>query len=291
MSNININGAGDYTRSVEQQLTKIRSNPVGLRIFRSIEDGKRDVVISPYTDVSNPNADTTAKDSKAAAPKGVSGTYRTDHGAWYIGDKDDPKTSKDERYNGMPPGIQGTGEGSDVDIRFSVGAVPLGGPGSQPDEVLCHELVHALRMTQGKFNRIPTDGDIRLDDTEEEFLAVVTTNVYMSAGNKLEFRADHHGHKRLEPPLNTSEGFLLSGKKYGDNQKGNLELMQIYNLVWQPTFLRLSMIVTAKFNPFQALTAHLAYLRGSGYSSVWSTPKDVLGASRRSSAKVLGFLK
>jgi Effector protein len=290
MSNINIDGANDYRRSVEEQLTKIQRNPVGLLIVNSIEDGKRDVIISPYTDLSNPNSKTTPKDVQAAAPKGVSGTYRTDHGAWYTGEEDDPTTSKDERYNRMPSG-QGTGQGSDVKIKFSVGVVSSRGPGSEPDEVLCHELVHALRMTQGKLNTIPTDDNIRPYDNEEEFLAVVTTNVYMSANNKVEFRADHNGHKRLEPPLNTSEGFLVSGKKYGENQKGNLELMQIYNLVWQPTFLSLSMIVTAKFNPFYALTTRLAYLRGSGYSSVWSTPKDVLAASRHSSAKALGFLK
>ena len=178
-----------------------------------------------------------------------------------------------------------------MNIRFSVDAVPPSGPGSQPDEVLCHELVHALRMTQGKANSIPTDDKMRLYDSEEEFLAVLTTNVYMSANNELLLRASHHGHKPLEAPLDTSEGFLLSGKTYDKSQKGNLELMQIYNLVWQPTFLSLSMIVTAKFNPFQALTARLAYLRGSGYSSVWSTPQDVLGASRRSSDKMFGFLK
>src|ERR1700722_5780949 len=55
-------------------------------------------------------------------------------------------------------------------------------------------LNEALRITQGKFNSIPTDDN---------------------------------GHKRLEPPLNTSEGFLVSGKKNGEDQKGNLELMQL----------------------------------------------------------------
>jgi hypothetical protein len=114
-------------------------------------------------------------------------------------------------------------------------------------------------MTQGKFNPIPTDDNIRKYDSEEEFLAVVTTNVYMSANAKMEFRADHTGNKRLEPPLNTSEGFLVSGKSA--NQKGNLELMKIYNLVWQPTFSSLA-VIPATFNPFRALRDFLAQWRG-----------------------------
>jgi hypothetical protein len=242
MGDISPIGPLDYRRSVEEQLKKIQSNPVGKVIVKGITDGGRAVFISPYTDTSKPNADSTQKNINAAAPEGVSGSpkYRTDHGVWYKGEP--AKTSKDERYNRWPVAAgMGTGEGSNVNIRFSVGTVPVGGPGAQPDEVLCHELVHALRMTQGKFNPIPTDDNIRKYDSEEEFLAVVTTNVYMSANAKMEFRADHTGNKRLEPPLNTSEGFLVSGKSA--NQKGNLELMKIYNLVWQPTF---SSLVTAQ---------------------------------------------
>jgi hypothetical protein len=51
--------------------------------------------------------------------------------------------------------------------------------------------------------------------------------------------------------LNTSVGFLAD--------KGNHEVMSIYQLVWRPTFAELSKISTP-FNPFRQLTADLAYL-------------------------------
>ena len=41
-------------------------------------------------------------------------------------------------------------------------------------------MIHALRNMQGKTNHIPTDDSGY--DNDEEFLAIVATNVYISAG-------------------------------------------------------------------------------------------------------------
>jgi len=263
-------GLADYRRSVEEQLTKIKRNPVGSIIVNGITGGERALFITPYTKADQPNAETIADKTQAAAPKGVSGGYGKDQAGWFRGHLDDPDTIiTDERYDKYPVGKgKGTGEGSDVQIGFSVNAGSSTGPGSQPDELLCHELVHALRMTQGKFNPIPTD-DKNEYDNEEDFLAVVTTNVYMSANNKLELRADHNDFTVLKPPLNTSDGFLISGKNH--NRKSNLELMKIYNLVWQPTFSALS-AVPAKFNPFRALKL----LLGTSPDAAYSVARKVL---------------
>jgi hypothetical protein len=122
--------------------------------------------------------------------------------------------------------------------------------GASPDESLHHEMVHALRNMQGKFNAIPTKNQFY--DSDEEFLAIVATNVYISAKGGTQFRAHHHGHERLQSPLNTSSGFLTD--------QDNLDLMNIYRLSWDRIFLDLSIVVSAKFNPFRELTNNLAYL-------------------------------
>jgi hypothetical protein len=122
---------------------------------------------------------------------------------------------------------------------------------SLPDEVLLHEMVHALRQMQGKSNPIPTEDTLRKYDNEEEFLAIVVSSVYMSAHNKTQLRADHWGFKALDRALNTSAGFLTDA--------GNFKLMDIYKLVWQPSFWLLR-TVPATFNPFRELTLRLNYL-------------------------------
>jgi Effector protein len=50
------------------------------------------------------------------------------------------------------------------------------GPGSDPDEVLYHELVHATRYLRGVLSLKPMAGY----KNEEEYLAVVVTNIYLS---------------------------------------------------------------------------------------------------------------
>ena len=73
---------------------------------------------------------------------------------------------------------RGTGTGSAVDIFFWA-ADPLGFRGHTytEDEVLLHELVHALRMVSGvEYGRSVTGGY----GNQEEFLAVLVTNMYRS---------------------------------------------------------------------------------------------------------------
>jgi hypothetical protein len=154
----------------------------------------------------------------------------------------------------MGRGHRGTGKGADVQLKFSPdehhkSKCDKAGPGSATDEVLHHEMVHALRVMQGKRNMIPTkDPDY---ENDEEFLAIVATNVYISAKSGTQFRAHHRGYAALQPPLNTSSGFL--------SDQDNFDLMNIYRLSWDGIFLGLSMVVSAKFNPFRELTNNLAY--------------------------------
>lgn len=250
---IKVQGTPEYERSITELLTTIKKNPVGGIIVGSIEGLSSSLTIVPYHGgkaaiYGDCNAATIPDSAEDSAPVGIRGDLPGESG-WYKGDPDDPRTARDERDNRMPPGKKGTGAGSSVQIFFSPdksGSCGGGRYGSLPDEVLFHEMVHALRMMQGKSNHIPTQDNLRRYDNEEEFLAIVVANVYMSANNKKELRADHWGHSQLKAPLDTSAGFLTDA--------GNLKLMNIYKLIWQPTFFFLGQhVLNLRFNPFRAM--------------------------------------
>ena len=84
------------------------------------------------------------------------------------------------------------------------------GPGSSPDEILLHELIHAFSMISGSHQQ----GSLLMDTfdyhTIEEFIAIVLTNIYISTkkGNQ-SLRKDHRGFSSLEPYLRDNQHFLL----------------------------------------------------------------------------------
>lgn len=253
MSGIYPEGDGFYGIGVIHVLERIKLYSVGRTIVDDIKSTGKNLKIQPYPKgtASGPcNAKAKAVTATAAAPKGVGS------GApWFRGDPDNPLTREDERNTLNPRGHMGTGKGSGVRVQFSPESWGprkqdcfQGDFGSLPDEVLLHELVHGLRKMQGKHNPYPTDA--KGYDNEEEFLAIVVTNVYMSEKGSLQLRADHDGHWPLKPPLDTSTGFLAD--------QNNLKILKIHHLVWRPTFLNLAAIATAKFNPFRQLVHDLA---------------------------------
>jgi hypothetical protein len=118
--------------------------------------------------------------------------------------------------SGHPTGGSGSGRGSDVAINFSpeiwgvfsespthrpgrcaTNCQQPTGPGSQADEVLCHELVHTGRIMRGLHYRLNVN---RGYDNEEEFLAVVITNVYLAEKGQMHLRGSHKGHTYLDHP-------------------------------------------------------------------------------------------
>ena len=254
MGSIYFGGPMDYNMAVYNVYAKIAENPVGRVIIDAINRTKKDLTFVPYNKgkqaLYGDNAVTAPDDAAAGAPEGVSQAGKA---YWYRGNDDNPYTRADERYDMVPPGMVGTGKGSDVTIYFTPdtrqkSGCNTGTYGSQPDEVLFHEMVHALRYMQGKSNAIPTEDSARGYDTEEEFLAIVVANVYMSAKKCTQLRADHHGHRPLQPPLNNSAGFLTDSV--------NLKLMNIYYLIWKPIFLALSQVTGISFNPFHELVTN-----------------------------------
>jgi hypothetical protein len=262
MGNISFTKIDDYAGKIGPIYDKIASNPVGKVIIDDIKATSRDLIFKPRTktDIDQYgvcDAGTHALDQAAARPNGVGGKGPA---IWYTGQQDKPLTANtDERYepSNIRTDITGTGEGSSVEIAFDPDSYTetcvKRGAASQPDDVLFHEMVHALRMMQGKYNQVPAgkaSTAISFYDDEEEFLAIVATNVYLSQKDAAApLRGNHHDHDKLWPPLNTSAGFLTD--------KDNYNVLQIYRLIWLPTFTHLAMLVTPNFNPFREVRNRL----------------------------------
>ena len=117
--------------------------------------------------------------------------------------------------DGMPDKVNNAwtaGDGTDSIINYTPhmfdsdqhgsGTSGIHGPALETDEVLFHELVHAARTIHGwdssseKVNKGYTN--------EEEYLAIVVSNVYLSEKGKRNYRAGHDNRAVLPDP----EGFL-----------------------------------------------------------------------------------
>jgi hypothetical protein len=77
------------------------------------------------------------------------------------------------------------------------GTFGYAGPGSDADEVLFHEMIHGVRQMTG----VSTDNKLGNGyDNEEEFVAVVVSNIYLAEKKKNELRASHDGFAVLARP-------------------------------------------------------------------------------------------
>jgi len=149
-------------------------------------------------------------------------------------------------WQGLPDGPGGgIGGGSDYLLDYSPELYGPKGvlketpyPGSEPDELLFHELIHAERSLEGVMYFMPVGNRY---DNEEEYLAVVLTNIYLSSKGALQLRGNHY------------DGALTAPEKFLDNvQQVDLEprtLLERFRLR-QPTFFdMLAKPGLAKFNP------------------------------------------
>jgi hypothetical protein len=259
-------GDKDYAPRILGLVETIKSNPVGRVIVEGVESSSKLLTIRPESERPkgsfDPNltytgsvaatfpVDSAGKpDYAGAAPAALSREGKDLRDKWYQGRGDDEETEDiDERYQ-LAPDRWGKprGSGSHAALYFTPGGKNdtacsrgHGTCAEQDDEILMHELVHALRYMQGVFNAVPTTGRYK---NEEEFLALVVTNVYMSKkkGNKL-LRPDYERVGPLQPPWNTSEGFLKNDE--------NRRILEHYATAWQPIFGRLGDVDTP-FNPFR----------------------------------------
>ena len=262
MAKITPAGKDDYNNEIDKLLKQIEgnygthksANPVGSMLLSSIRASPKDLTILPMASYLGQGAKQCRaiedpKDKFKSAPKGIGGKNRTDlRDKWFLGRQDDPNTEDDERYVTVGADKVAEGGGSDASVYFTPsewggGKSACSGPGTgaAADEVLFHEMVHALRDMQGVSNPVPTVNTSYLN--EEEFLAIVVTNVYISAKGGTKFRANHFDDSILWSPLNTSKGFV--------EDEDNRKVLTNYSSMWQPTFGQLANLTQPKFNPFR----------------------------------------
>jgi hypothetical protein len=251
---VNAGGAPDWQSDVEKTLGEIRGNPVGRIVLERIEKSPHKLIFMPYGGHCNASAD--AQVQEDSYPSGLRSQTANplvrDRGLAYGGAPEDRTKPSDPRFE--PPQLKGptTGRGSDALVTFSRGAYPKDGCAnrylaSSPAEALVHELVHAQRVMQGVRNPVPTRWVLHNwrelhYRNEEEFLAIVVTNVFVSVatGNQ-RLRADYPALTVLEKPLNTSLGFV--------REEVHQEILDYHSKKWQPIFGQLGRIKT-DFNPF-----------------------------------------
>lgn len=256
MAGIFIKGELGYRKDVEKLVRGvIDRNPVGKLIIAFITHTGKDLTIKPLSawpgrGSKHCRALTDAEDHLKAAPKGVSSKGVEIREKWYAGkvdDQDGVTDDNDERYDPAPTSKAAQGGGSNALVFFTPGewggksGCFAGTAGAAPDDVLLHEMVHALRIMQGLYNPVPTRNTSYTN--EEEFLAIEVGNVYISANNKTHLVAGHSSHQTLWNPLNTSKGFA--------DDRENSKLLSHYFFEWRPVFLELAHLKTARFNPFR----------------------------------------
>jgi hypothetical protein len=121
-------------------------------------------------------------------------------------------------------------------------------PGVLKDEILLHEMVHALRRMRNTVdNHKPLDQPRY--DTVEEFMAIVVSNVYRSEMNRPGLRADHHGFTALPPAQENAQAFLDAPGKGADSNKSRMQEFKKDN----PDFFNDLKKSPAKFNPFKLM--------------------------------------
>jgi hypothetical protein len=114
--------------------------------------------------------------------------------------------------------MTGTGKGSDSAVYFTsqdhLNTLAL--PGGRPDEVLLHELVHALRSSMALTLCVSPSNIIEYD-TVEEFYAILIANIYRSENGYRDLRSNHSGVKTaLAPPLTDEAVFYRMYQGYVD---------------------------------------------------------------------------
>jgi hypothetical protein len=148
---------------------------------------------------------------------------------------------------GTRTGAGTTEHGDDVFVELSPEALARGsrsrppGPGMDPDEALFHELVHATRQLAGVVYFMPVDKNY---DNEEEYLAIMLSNIYIRNKNKgAPLRANHDSEIFLNP-----DQFLDNVQRVNLAPRMLLERFRLQQLLFFNDLAKIDLSV-ANFNP------------------------------------------
>ena len=185
---------GRYQTAVAAQLGMLQNSRTGSMVLNNIS---RRLLIVPFQDPDSENA--------VARPMGEAflgyiptSLPQQNRNATMYGQWVDPGRAAD--------GV-GTGRGSSVVIEYTPG---MWVPGSaiattnatptRAQEMLLHELVHAIRQMRGLADTRQSIGAFANFDARDEFHAILVTNFYRSEKGISPLRRDHHGRQPLQNP-------------------------------------------------------------------------------------------
>jgi hypothetical protein len=175
---------GAYRKAVLAQFATLEKHDVSKAVLAEVKAAKAwTLTVMPYRpkDENDVNADSAAQ---------------RDRGSTWLG-----FPVRDTDGSVMPDVDPGTGKGSSVTIDYSPemwgagGTAHFSGPATDPDDVLCHELVHAGRQMNGKEHMRAVDGHY---DNEEEFDSILVTNIYLSEKKQIKLRGSHRSLKKWD---------------------------------------------------------------------------------------------
>jgi hypothetical protein len=229
-----------WREAVLSQLRKIAASSAGLALLRSIQASKGWILIKPLWWKHECNA------HGREAPAQVA--------AWELG-------YSGRTFTGLvayDPQVYMSGSECYKDAMLSN---PRYNRGGYPDEVLFHELIHAYRKIS---NEISLGGGLIRYTSDEEFFAVVLTNIYISDAtnhHKSGLRADHTALKGpLEKELSGSYTFFQSSPQVPK---------LIERLMHESPFLCHSLAqVKACFNPLAAYSQNRRLATSMSHSSL-----------------------
>ncbi len=126
-------------------------------------------------------------------------------------------------------GFSGSGKGSGVTVWIT--------PRNRiiPDATLLHECVHAMRHMEGARTCSTYPANF---DTEEEYLAILITNVFMSEMKRTLIRTDHRGNSWVD------------AKSPCDQFRVDPFLITTFGMRHSSLYMDLGRVREAKFNPF-----------------------------------------
>jgi hypothetical protein len=230
-----------YEEWIPHLINEISRQATGCWLLSEIQGASHKVIVKPWI----PDPEATAAQNAQGLPYGKPKDYAAASPSGIPGKPADidhlDQLFKRENI--------GTGAGSDFVIWFTpwwyVGPGRRSGPAFDPDELLYHELVHAMNSVRGVL-RVTGRAATGFDDLDE-FCAITLTNTY-SAQTGRRLRWDHQGHQLLPAALCNDAAFYAKYDEYVNAvNKYHPNLVKIYQF-WanDKAFL--------PFNPFGPAT-------------------------------------
>lgn len=207
-----------YEQAIRGVLAVCGRSATGALLLNTLRNHRRNIIIEPYTDAGANNAEAVPFSEDAA------GTFGTDR----------------------------TAAGTHSIVRFSVerSVMPPHWPQGQSDEVMIHELAHALRQVTGteRYANEPMNANNPVNDgflnmasygNVEEFFASMVASVHSSELNRRAL-ANHGGMPLRDPQLLNQQPFTT-------------RMNEIRSRPPLQEFCRQMAAIHADFNPFRDL--------------------------------------